>query len=240
MEPRPFSRGYIPIQPPLTFLGSPSMEPRPFSRGYVKTSSEVSAQPISFNGATAFQPWIRSPLPCAATQDTPSMEPRPFSRGYIRKKTQTGGICVAFNGATAFQPWILRPDGSPAQCACSLQWSHGLSAVDTPRARCGRRHNPDPSMEPRPFSRGYVALPHILDDARFYLQWSHGLSAVDTPSSLHTSPSTPSLQWSHGLSAVDTFLSWCKICTYLCLQWSHGLSAVDTRTRAKACIYRAL
>ncbi len=180
MEPRPFSRGYIPIQPPLTFLGSPSMEPRPFSRGYVKTSSEVSAQPISFNGATAFQPWIRSPLPCAATQDTPSMEPRPFSRGYIRKKTQTGGICVAFNGATAFQPWILRPDGSPAQCACSLQWSHGLSAVDTPRARCGRRHNPDPSMEPRPFSRGYVALPHILDDARFYLQWSHGLSAVDT------------------------------------------------------------
>src|SRR3972149_483940 len=70
----------------------------------------------SFNGATAFQPWIPS---------------TPWERLGARRR--------GFNGATAFQPWILllgvlRVDPHRGD---ELQWGHGLSAVDTPHQRHG-------------------------------------------------------------------------------------------------------
>ena len=84
------------------------------------------------------------------------MEPRPFSRGYTVGSLEISRDSIA------------------------LQWSHGLSAVDTNLQVVEKRY-------------------HSL------LQWSHGLSAVDTCQHKGPHPERFSiLQWSHGLSAVDT------------------------------------
>ena len=111
--------------------------------------------PSTFNGAMAFQPWI----PDMSDQDPlevvpPSMEPWPFSHGYVTSSVAT------------------------SSCK-SLQWSHGLSAMDTWRA-------------------GLRRMPKVS------LQWSHGLSAMDTSQPNSNSPARTTLQWSHGLSAMDT------------------------------------
>ena len=55
--------------------------------------------------------------------------------------TSRGDQCPAsqgrgFNGATAFQPWILDYAAGSLRHDCLLQWSHGLSAVDTWLNRC--------------------------------------------------------------------------------------------------------
>ena len=60
-----------------------------------------------FNGATAFQPWIHD-----------------IALWNVR-------LVAAFNGATAFQPWILDAENINGAQIESLQWSHGLSAMDT-------------------------------------------------------------------------------------------------------------
>ena len=131
------------------------MEPWPFSHGYVENAVKEVKQDVAFKGAMAFQPWIPA-------------HPSPDD-----------GRSTPFNGAMAFQPWI-RGDGDAAMNRpCRLQWSHGLSAMDTtvpPAVRFwGLTFNgamafqpwiprnipvgpvPDnlPSMEPWPFSHGY-------------------------------------------------------------------------------------
>ena len=157
MEPRPFDRGNHPLRP-RPGAGLPaSMEPRPFDRGntssgmvgpmtisalqwshglstvetWPKPTLRTPAMPC-FNGATAFRPWKR-----------------PRDRG-------TGAGLGCFNGATAFRPWKLA--GTDADAAMvihasmeprpfdrgnllvlmpmplwsyMLQWSHGLSTVET-------------------------------------------------------------------------------------------------------------
>ena len=137
-------------------------------------------------------------------QFKPSMEPRPLSHGYLPKPLSKETLNDPFNGATASQPWI--PARRPRQrvAATILQWSHGLSAMDTK-----------------------IAAGSILPDAA--LQWSHGLSAMDTPTrvGLIYAPSMI-LQWSHGLSAMDTKKRTPRSGPISDLQWSHGLSAMDT------------
>ena len=83
------------------------MEPRPFSRGYPTMLNILTALMTTFNGATAFQPWIH-PHPAAFNL-----------------------FGFAFNGATAFQPWIRKNKFGGIGATNLLQWSHGLSAVDT-------------------------------------------------------------------------------------------------------------
>ena len=140
------------------------------------------------------------------------------------------GSNPAFNGAMALQPWIL---------------------LDL-RRRMGR--GVDPSMEPWPFSHGYLlkTRPAHVPPAR--LQWSHGPSAMDTPSTIiSTALIVLPLQWSHGPSAMDTLAPastasglfdpsmepWPFSHGYAAppdsvavlprfLQWSHGPSAMDT------------
>ena len=63
----------------LTFLAS--MGPRHFSRGIWAHGVSVPPQYISFNGATAFQPW----------------------NPHLGEPHDASAHC--FNGATAFQPW---------------------------------------------------------------------------------------------------------------------------------------
>ena len=88
-----------------------------------------------------------------------------------------------------------------------LQWSHGLSAVETLALT----------------SNGCILI---------VLQWSHGLSAVETvrpPSTLTaTCPfngATAYQPWKHLESCPPPTTPWA-------LQWSHGLSAVETEDRS--------
>ena len=134
-----------------------------------------------FNGAMASQPWIhdprrrdvRDPAPAsmepwlpshgyvgfaarpAAVRDLASMEPWPPSHGYSPSSSSRSARASCFNGAMAFQPWIRACAVGRNQPPKRLQWSHGLSAMDT---------------------RVLVICPASLR----LLQWSHGLSAMDT------------------------------------------------------------
>ena len=83
------------------------------------------------------------------------MGPRPFSRG--------DGL-----GRFAFSAILF-----------TLQWGHGLSAVETP-----------------------AVIASALGLKR--LQWGHGLSAVETDSTAPDKHGRGKLQWGHGLSAVET------------------------------------
>ena len=156
------------------------MGPRHFSRGYRHSAADAARCLARFNGATAFQPWIRRTCPecgsrecalqwghgisavdtrcgerVAAIQEVASMGPRHFSRGYRRRWCRWHQALTRFNGATAFQPWIRRLPSSSAMGSVGLQWGHGISAVDTWHQR---RRGP-------PVRK---------------LQWGHGISAVDT------------------------------------------------------------
>ncbi len=106
MEPRLFSRGYLPKGSKIIKKPFASMEPRLFSRGYrcivrfiavviglqwshgfsavdtERATITIRGAKMGFNGATAFQPWI----------------PGKQIDFYLEKDS--------FNGATAFQPWI--------------------------------------------------------------------------------------------------------------------------------------
>ena len=109
-----------------------------------------------------------------------------------------------------------------------LQWSHGLSAMDTPGRRLLGLDDPLPSMEPWPLSHGYqVATAMDAEEGDPSMEpWplSHGYVAACS-----TAPgSCAILQWSHGLSAMDTSHTCGSTRNTLALQWSHGLSAMDT------------
>ena len=74
-----------------------------------ETARLLNAEGMTFNGAMAFQPWIRG----------------------ARWRSVCPACATSFNGAMAFQPWILaNADGVSGRRIC-LQWSHGLSAMDT-------------------------------------------------------------------------------------------------------------
>ena len=107
-----------------------------------------------------------------------SMGPRPFSRGNARTRRPAQSTRACFNGATAFQPWKSERERGGRIGVASLQWGHGLSAVEIVRSSVFQF--PDRS-----------------------LQWGHGLSAVEISPAVGSSPSPPPLQWGHGLSAVE-------------------------------------
>ena len=63
---------------------------------------------------------------------------------------------LSFKGAMAFQPWKRLLLNVPAgHDVFNLQWSHGLLAMDTPRADRPVLPARAASMEPRLFSHGY-------------------------------------------------------------------------------------
>ena len=141
MEPRLFSHGYLFIERDIGQANmnlqwshgfsamdtSRSASTRwvlmglQWSHGFSAMDTRVAthcgaAASMSFNGATAFQPWIRERLPLGWAAD------------------------AAFNGATAFQPWILLNLAVSWVAAPALQWSHGFSAMDT-AGNQGHRYN---------------------------------------------------------------------------------------------------
>ena len=140
----------------LDLRSLPSMEPWPFSHGYVKPFAGFAEQ-----------------------KPGPSMEPWPFSHGYPPSSGLGRSGSQPFNGAMAFQPWIQGAQGGPGGGPLPLQWSHGLSAMDTGDAKWE-------SFSFSPFNGAMAFQPWIRRacqgeiDEEDLLQWSHGLSAMDT------------------------------------------------------------
>ena len=134
MEPWPFSHGYTETMYAVLGAAQPSMEPWPFSHGYRL-------------GDRRDQPAV-----------APSMEPWPFSHGYVGLVDGCRPLDVSFNGAMAFQPWIHGSLNDRVGIRFCLQWSHGLSAMDTIVLKNSIPASLIPSMEPWPFSHGYPDL----------------------------------------------------------------------------------
>ena len=206
------------------------------------------------------------------------MEPWPFSHGYRDRLATTCRCGPTFNGAMALQPWIPGSTSYDVQVRANLQWSHGPSAMDTRRAHAPLpqvrllqwSHGPSamdtcevidairardfPSMEPWPFSHGYISAVvsqestyRTFNGAMALQPWiraqragayqtgispsmepwpfSHGYQEVFH---LHVILSFY-LQWSHGPSAMDTWPAMSRLFNVNALQWSHGPSAMDTR-----------
>ena len=177
----------------------------------------------------AFQPWIRDGVDDGGRAAEASMEPWPFSHGYELGEKELERM----------NEW--------------LQWSHGLSAMDTRLIRALRLQSQLASMEPWPFSHGYEEVPdpvaprlspasmepwpfshgYVQVGDNWYrsllLQWSHGLSAMDTGNIKPDKAKSSELQWSHGLSAMDTRFrcaSFPFVCRASMEPWpfSHGYS----------------
>ena len=132
----------------------------------------------SFNGATALRPWTGRRLPRRATSPRASMGPRPCGRGRRAAARQppcqdgcfngatalrpwtggqpvrSAGMRTSFNGATALRPWTVRGKPQPIIPDSTLQWGHGLAAVDG-------------------IGNAFLMCADIT------LQWGHGLAAVD-------------------------------------------------------------
>ena len=179
MEPRPFDRGNpraagpCPVVP-ASFNGATAIRPwkrchsvalrhecRPFNGATafrpwkLAKRYSYSAGRFSFNGATAIRPWKL--FVDASVRDTvnASMEPRPFDRG---NAVAVDGGPVEHLPSMEPRPFD-RGNLSVIEQACRqgvrLQWSHGLSTVET----CSS---------------------HADCSAMLTLQWSHGLSTVET------------------------------------------------------------
>ena len=179
MEPPPFGDGNPGLRLHQQHEPDASMEPPPFGDGNHHCRQAQRSSPNCFNGATAFRRWKppegrASPAPCSWLQwshrlsamETPrgegkpgplqlaSMEPPPFGDGNPQRGGQARPPAAGFNGATAFRRW-KPPEGRASPAPCSwLQWSHRLSAMETPRGE----GKPGPlqlaSMEPPPFGDG--------------------------------------------------------------------------------------
>ena len=183
-----------------------------------------------------------------------SMGPRPFSRGNASISRRWPRCVRRFNGATAFQPWKCLWLRKAKFSVATLQWGHGLSAVEISPCPPCLRGVIHASMGPRPFSRGNLATirrrgcsSSCFNGATAFQPWKclrGGTFAVDRVGSFNgatafqpwKSPRRPAspfagspLQWGHGLSAVEIGFSSDRPNGRRELQWGHGLSAVEIR-----------
>ena len=147
-----------------------------------------------------------------------------------------------FNGAMALQPWIQdKPVAAGlATLVPSMEpwpFSHGYLGLRQQPAKFDT-----PSMEPWPFSHGYpVCFPPASTDKTLKPSmepwpFSHGYASW-----LRCSRSGGlTLQWSHGPSAMDTQRAGKGAGIMTPLQWSHGPSAMDTQAQLPAHPHRVL
>ncbi len=204
MGPWPFSHGYFPAFADLLIADLPSMGPWPFSHGYYAVDNPMPIELQSFNGAMAFQPWIREERRKTmkalndlqwghglSAMDTPrkwrrlpmksgpSMGPWPFSHGYISRPTCHRPHPRSLQWGHGLSAMDTRELARPSFAHVVLQWGHGLSAMDTQTSAAARNAGRPPSMGPWPFSHGYLSAPPPPPAGKT-LQWGHGLSAMDT------------------------------------------------------------
>ena len=139
----------------------PSMEPWPFSHGYEDQDPPHARGQGTFNGAMALQPWIRR-----------LSWPVAWARSCLQWSHGPSAMDTAIAYATLYGLYTLQwshgpsamdtrtRSSSPQTRLSNLQWSHGPSAMDTAIAATGVPSWLRPSMEPWPFSHGY--LPWLL------------------------------------------------------------------------------
>src|SRR5208337_76267 len=151
------------------------MGPRRWSRGRDLRSGSCSADRACFNGATAMEPWKRSPE--LAEKALHGLLQWGHGDGAVEEQDQSGhsdDICIRFNGATAMEPWKRVMRSRPCRFAKSLQWGHGDGAVEEKAIRQSMTPVLVASMGPRPME------PWKSDDRperalkSSMLQWGHG------------------------------------------------------------------
>ena len=102
------------------------------------------------------------------------------------------------------QPWIQPTASATRSAAARLQWSHDLSAMDTPHTRPTTHHHAcrfNGAMTSQPWIQVTDRSGRCTEPL---LQWSHDLSAMDTVQYRKQRAAHIRLQWSHDLSAMDT------------------------------------
>ncbi len=131
----------------------------------------------AFNGAMAFQPWIRRVIAILGTATRSFNGAMAFQPWILCPRRPAGPARSSFNGAMAFQPWILlrQTQNSGIEDPSMGPWpfSHGYfhgTTLDTKQAY--------PSMGPWPFSHGYgkqgkrpASLPIPFNGAMAFQPW---------------------------------------------------------------------
>ena len=132
MEPRPFDRGNLEVFTVANGInGGASMEPRPFDRGnspgpvadHLHDSASMEPRPFDRGNFGNFAGGIEGGIA--------SMEPRPFDRG---NTSRTRRLVLLLNASMEPRPFDRGNAAAVAvlvESATALQWSHGLSTVET-------------------------------------------------------------------------------------------------------------
>ena len=234
MGPTPFSVGYDQKGTARSPGSGASMGPTPFSVGYTSVRADPRAVHGGFNGANAFQRWIRdgsrrrpARLPCFNGANA-------FQRWIPGIDSEDAMCCHRFNGANAFQRWIREsargelPNRPRFNGANAFQrWIPDLRFVIVPRIYRVRA-----SMGPTPFSVGYDATP-----ASPFIE--RAASMGPTPFSVGYSVALRAMRYSpmcfNGANAFQRWIRLLRIHMAACskkLQWGQRLSALDTFTIA--------
>ena len=132
MEPRPFDRG-------KTVRANLDLNELQWSHGLstVETTTgmqndETRQQLLQWShGLSTVETLIRQNPGSGSVHLPASMEPRPFDRGNSAKSGSGKSESPGFNGATAFRPWKPVNPNPGGNAGTALQWSHGLSTVET-------------------------------------------------------------------------------------------------------------
>ena len=189
----------------------PSMEPWPFSHGYWAWPSRPRSRHPPFNGAMALQPWIRR-APARLCQARHSFNGAMALQPWIPACPPPAlPRPKPFNGAMALQPWILH-----ARCHA------GTVAVG-------------PSMEPWPFSHGYLRAFDVVQCAE---RSFNGAMALQPWIPACLLPETMMLLPFNGAMALQPWIrvNWVNDGVHKYdLQWSHGPSAMDTSSKMPPC-----
>ncbi len=133
----------------------------------------------------------------------PSIRPRHGSRGDHACYSLAILGAIAFNSATAWEPWRRRNASSRRAAANTLQFGHGMGAVETSAVAATYAPSLAPSIRPRHGSRGDAGEISQAIDARS-LQFGHGMGAVETENDLTNPSAAAFLQFGHGMGAVET------------------------------------
>ncbi len=180
------------------------MEPQRLRRGKVAPSSFETSKVTGFNGATASPPWKDRLLPSISAADIRFNGATASPPWKVSDMASLFTTPSCFNGATASPPWKAALSCLLLHRIRRLQWSHSVSAVESPRPFSivttspsfngatasppwkGRAPPPTESMTICGFNGATASPPWKANfalwdyDQAVALQWSHSVSAVES------------------------------------------------------------
>ena len=133
-----------------------------------------------------------------------SMEPQPFGHGNAVVLRKANDDARRFNGATAFRPWKQRLTRQLVSTYPPLQWSHSLSAMETPVSVGGQVTPQVASMEPQPFGHGNGLRGRLPGAVSGRFNGATAFRPWKPPPANPPAVGEAWLQWSHSLSAMET------------------------------------